>query len=406
MNKVCLQTARWCVIGLGFTLPISVALDNILMGLAILGWLFAGDLPRRLREIRQHPVSWASAILAGVMLVGITWSPQPFFEELKESVSSVLRFLLLGMFFTIFKDERTRQRALAAFLASSVLVLTLSFLLWSGLFNSIPGVKGSPDYPVVFKLHITHNVLMAVAVALFLVRAIAAQGSARWVNAGLAGAASFNILFMIPGRTGQIALACVLVYIASSQFRLRGFAIAGAALGLVVATAWWIPSSVLASRAKVAIKEASAWQSEQAQPDVSSVGLRMEFYRNSLQMIAQRPLFGSGTGSFSGTYADHVTPKGMHATSNPHNAYLMIGVELGLLGLAALAWLLVTQWRSAKALPNKLDCIAARSLILIFAIAGAVSSTFSDHVEGLFYVWASGLLWAGLQTMNRTGSES
>jgi O-antigen ligase len=406
MNKVCLQTARWCVIGLGFTLPISVALDNILMGLAILGWLFAGDLPRRLREIRQHPVSWASAILAGVMLVGITWSPQPFFEELKESASSVLRFLLLGMFFTIFKDERTRQRALAAFLASSVLVLTLSFLLWSGLFNSIPGVKGSPDYPVVFKLHITHNVLMAVAVALFLVRAIAAQGSARWVNAGLAAAASFNILFMIPGRTGQIALACVLVYIASSQFRLRGFAVAGAALALVVATAWWIPSSVLATRAKVAIKEASAWQSEQAQPDVSSVGLRMEFYRNSLQMISQRPLFGSGTGSFTAAYADHVTPKGMHATSNPHNAYLMIGVELGLFGLAALAWLLVTQWRSAKALPDKLDCIAARSLILIFAIAGAVSSTFSDHVEGLFYVWASGLLWAGLQTMNQTGSES
>ena len=129
----------------------------------------------------------------------------------------------------------------------------------------------------------------------------------------------------------------------------------------------------------------------------SSVGLRLEFYRNSMEMLKERPLLGTGTGGFAIGYAEHVTSKGMVATDNPHNAFLLVGVELGVLGLAVLMRLLFVQWRTAAALPTTIDCLAARSLLIVYVVASMVSSTFNDHVEGLFFVWASALLWAPLR---------
>lgn len=395
MRSFASNTARWSAIGLGFSLPISVAFDNVLIVLAILGWLAAGNLASKLRAIRSNPVALAALVFAAIMLLGMSWSPRPLLE-LKESTVEALRFLVLGMLVTVFDDERTRHRAIAAFLASSGLVLAISFLLWSGLVSAIPGVKGNPGYPVAFKFHITHNVLMAVAAVLFMLRAMQATGRARWVYALLAMAAAFNILFMIPGRTGQLALAAALIYVACSRFRLRGLVMGGAVMTAIVAIAWWAPNSVIQQRTALAMQEASAWRPDEAQSVHSSVGMRLEFYRNSAQMVLERPLFGTGTGGFRPAYAERVSGKGMVVTDHPHNAFLLVAAELGLVGLAALAWLLFVQWRTARELPLRADCIAARSLLIVFVVAGLVSSTFNDHVEGLFFVWASALLWATL----------
>lgn len=396
MRSFAANTARWSAIGLGFSLPISVAVDNILFVLAILGWLAAGDLSQKLRTIRSNPVAMAALLFAGVMLLGMSWSPQPL-TGLKESIVEALRFALLGVLVTVFTDERTRHRAMAAFLASSVLVLAISFILWSGLVAAIPGVKGNPGYPVVFKFHITHNVLMAIAAVLFLLRAVDAQGRKRGLYALLTAAAAFNIFYMIPGRTGQLAFAAALLYVACSRFRWLGMATAGAGLAAVVAVSWVLPNSVMHQRATLALEEASAWQPDQAQSQRSSIGMRLEFYRNSLHMIASRPLLGTGTGGFPSAYAAQIANTTMVPTQHPHNAYLLVAAELGVLGLAALIGLLLVQWRSAARLPLVSERTAARGLLVVFLIAGMVSSTFNDHVEGLFFVWASALLWAAVR---------
>jgi len=391
--------SRWSAIGLGFSLPISIAVDNLLVVTALLGWLVAGNLTYRLGEIRNHPVAMAAVLFAVVMAVGMSWSPRDLGEQ-RESIVEVLYFMFVGVLVLLFADERARRHALAAFLASSALVLAISFLLWIGIAVTLPGMKGYPGYPVAFKFHITHNVLMAVAAVLYLLLATRTQRRARWFFVSLAVAAVFNVLFMIPGRTGQLALVVVLIYIAYSRFRLPGLLAGSSIMACVVALAWWAPNSVMQQRAATAIEEASAWRSEQAQSMHSSVGLRLEFYRNSVQMILERPLLGTGTGGFRLAYAEHVADKGMVVTDHPHNAFLLVGVELGLLGLAALGWLLYVQWRTAGELPSRTDCIAARSLLVVFVVSGLVSSTFNDHVEGLFFVWASALLWAPLDRIS------
>jgi len=389
--------SRWSAIGLGFFIPVSVVLDNILLLLCLMGWLIGGNLSAKLRDIRRHPVAIAILTFAAVMALGMAWSMQPISGQ-KESMVEILRFVLLGVLLTIFSDERTRARATAAFLASSAVILALSYLLWSGLVPVLPGIKGSSSYPIVFKYHITHSVLMAVAAVLFLLRATEARGNTRSVYAAMTLAAAVNIFFMIPGRTGQLAFAAVLLYVAFSRMKWLGMAAAGAGLAGIVASAWLLPNSVLYQRAERALTEASAWQPDQAQPESSSIGLRLEFYRNTLGMIVERPLVGSGTGSFSKAYRAHIANTTMVPADHPHNAFLLVAAELGLVGLVVLLGLLWVQWQTAARLPSPTQIVAARGLLIVFVISGMVSSTFNDHAEGLFFVWASALLWSGLPT--------
>jgi O-antigen ligase len=86
---------------------------------------------------------------------------------------------------------------------------------------------------------------------------------------------------------------------------------------------------------------------------------------------------------------------GAAATQNPHNEILMMVVQFGIAGFVLLLGLFVTQWRLAARLPGRFDPAAARALVLTIAVASALSSTLVDHAEGIFFVYMSGLLFAG-----------
>ena len=64
------------------------------------------------------------------------------------------------------------------------------------------------------------------------------------------------------------------------------------------------------------------WRLEQA--NETSVGQRLEFYINSLQIVRKNPLFGNGTGSFVKSYAKQGKGSTMEATVNLHNEYLVV----------------------------------------------------------------------------------
>ena len=70
-------------------------------------------------------------------------------------------------------------------------------------------------------------------------------------------------------------------------------------------------------------------------------------------------------------------------------------VQFGVGGFVLLAALFVTQWRLAARLPDGFDRAAGRALVLTFAVTSLLSSTLLDHAEGFFFVYMSGLLFAG-----------
>ena len=398
------NAAQWCAVALGFTIPISTALDSVLLSAFLVLWFLEKGLSQRLRLVREHPVAVAGLAFAALTLLGATWSSAAP-EQLREALVDGSRFLFLGLFAVAFLDPSTRDRAQFAFLLSSTAVLVLSFAVWAGVGDGLPGVKGRPDYPVVFKSHSTHNALLATAALLFTLHAIEARGRrARVLLGALAVAAAIDVFFLVPGRPGQLALAAAIAYLALARFHWRRGSLAAAAVLVpLVVVAWVTSGSVLHPGSEAHRHEPQAAEIDEPQSLHSSVEQRLEYYGNAVEIIGEHPVIGVGSGGFRAAYEAKVRGTQMHLIDHPHSAFLHVGVELGLIGLAVLVVFLQIQWRSAGGLADFSERTAARGFLVIFVVAGLVSSTWDDHTQGLFYAWASGLFFA---TVHRRAKEA
>ena len=79
--------------------------------------------------------------------------------------------------------------------------------------------------------------------------------------------------------------------------------------------------------------------SQRAQRNASPAGLRLEFWRKSLQLIAAAPVFGHGTGTVLDLFrklASEGSGASATVTDQPHNQTFQIAVQLGLFGAALL----------------------------------------------------------------------
>lgn len=393
------RLTRWIVVALGFSIPISVALDSVLVALLLLAWIASGSWQRKFDLIRHNPVAVIAGIFFLAYLAGAAYSigsPKDVLHALDKA--SVL--LLIPLLVSASLGENARKHALRALEAALVVTLVLSFLVWLDVVPQGGFIKGTPGDAVVFKLRITHSILMAFGAYLFAMEARRASGW--WVKAAfaiLAAAAAFNVLFMVEGRTGQLVFLALLFCFLLQTLGRKGLLVAAAASGLIAAAAWLAPQSTLHQRTALALQEIAEWRP--GEPSATSVGQRLEFYRNSLRIVREHPLLGVGTGGFPQAYARAVQGTGLAATQNPHNEYAMVAVQLGVIGLGLLLGLWIVQWRLAAALPGAADCQIARALVLTLATASLVSSTLIDHTEGLFYAWLSGVLFSGLPRPSR-----
>ncbi len=386
------RAATGCAIALGFSIPISVALDNVLLALVLAFWLAAGGFQEKLRWLAGHRVAQAACALFALLALGITWSDQ---------VAEGLRLLgkysdlaFVPIFATLFRAETARRRAGAALIAAVLLTLSLSYLTLAGLMPpGLPVLTEVTQPYQVFKKYLTQSILMAVGAYLFalLARNAPSRGK-RLIWTLLSILAGINVILMLSGRSGQITLAALALLFAFSVYRWKG-------LGLITAVFVFVGAGVIFgyasedNRFTAAVKEFKAWQPGQGIR--TSTGQRLDYALNSAAIVREHPLIGVGTGGFAAAYARQVEGTPLEATVNPHNEYLNIAVQLGIAGFLAISVLFAMVWRHARTLPTTLEQDLARGLAVTFAIGCLFNSMLMDHVEGLFFAWGIGVLYGG-----------
>ncbi len=395
----------WASVALGFSIPISVAFDNLLLVMVAICWIFSGNYRCKWTSVSQNPVSVMALFLFGLLALGLFASDQP----IRESVNILLKYsdlLFIPLFAYYFREQKYRQRALYAFGISMGVILTLSYFLKTGVIGPTGLLRGSEQSPVVFKFRVTHNYFMAFGAFTFTWLALNAPKKSvmRAVFGGAAILACANVVFMVAGVTGYITLAALAAWAMASLLPRR------LALGGLVATTMGIivllnVPSTISNRVESLGREFNAWSPGVAQRD-SSAGLRLEFWDNTLKVIVDNPILGVGTGAFASAYAEKVLGTDMVPATNPHNEYLMITAQIGLLGLVTMITLLVSQWRAAPLLASPMERNLARGLVLAMSVGCIFNSFLLDHAEGLFYAWLSGLLFAGLPGKKTTGISS
>lgn len=404
MKALLHSCSRWLAIALAFAIPVSTALDNILMGLLFLAVLAAAPAGV-LRTARYNPAARAALLLFAILIIALAWSEAP----LKAGIGMLGKYadlLLVPMLMVALRDASTRRIALRVFLAVMAVTALLS---WGVGLSILPAGSwmwsNVSANPAIFRSSITQNILMAYAVYLILLQLPDAKTQGRrWGLVALAVLMGGDVL-IVKGRTGYLVLLVLLAVFGWQQvrawLRARGrrmdwriyLSAALVAVLLPLATYYAVPR--VHSRVEKAVAEFHAWNP--AVHTDSSIGERMEFYRNTAALVARHPLLGYGTGAFEQAYAREARSRGMPPTQNPHEQYLLLMVQAGLPGLLLLLYLFYVQWRHARDLPTTRERYAARGLVFALAITGLFNSPLMDHTEGIFYAFMSAYWFTSLE---------
>lgn len=404
-QRFALPPLRMSMVLLGFAVPISVALDNLLLAVVLLGVLFNARAMWRIAA--QHPVARAAWLLFAALFIAMFYGATP----LRGAVGILGKYLDLAfipLFMLLLSDEAIRRRAQYAFLAAMGLTLLLSFLVGLDLLpvQSWMDRLATPQDPGIFHSRITQNNMMAFAVFLALLNlrdAASRAGRVAWGLYALLG--TINVLFMVQGRTGYVILLVLLGWFAWATLARRmrglgrawgwrqGIAVILALMGLAAAA--YQASPRLHDRMDLVMAEYQAWQTGHGKD--TSTGQRLDFYYNTLQIVRQHPVFGVGTGGFSAAFAQQTQGKDVMQTRNPHNEYLMITVQTGVIGLALLLYLFHTQWRCAPLLDTPFEQDTARGLALAYMANSLFNSPLLDHGDGLFFAFMTAVLFANLK---------
>ena len=385
---------RHAAIALGFSIPVSVFLDNVLLALVLGGWLAGGAYRTKGAWARDNPVCVAALLLVAVLALGMAYGDHPR-EEAASYFQKYLDLLFIPVFAWLFRESETRRYGLCALASALALTLALSFCLNFGVVPAGVLGAGSAASPTVFKLRLTHNILMALGAFLFAWLAMTAatrEGKTAW--GALALLAAVNVTMMVQGATGYLVLGALALLFGYGTGRRRGLAVSMVVVAAAAAMLTYLPGP-FHERVGMVEREFRGWQATDAQS--TSMGLRLEFYHNTLRIIRDHPVAGVGTGGFAQAYARVVAGSPMGATRNPHNEFLHLAAQVGPLGVAALLWLLFQQWRLAPGLAAP-DREIARGLVVLMTIGCMLNSLLLDHTEGLLYAWLTGLLYAGLKS--------
>ena len=389
------RTAQWATVALGASIPVSTALDNVLLVLVLVGWVFAGNYGETLRMVKRSRVVLAALAMYCLLLAGTLYGERDS-GDAGRILSKYLNLVFIPLFAVLLREAPLRRLALQAFAGSLVLVLALSYLVAAGVPFPHWLALGNAENPAVFKQYLTQNILLAFGAFLFAQFAISASTTRQRVFwAGAALLAAINVLLMVQGRTGHFVLVVLALYAGYEWRRWRGLAVTATAMGILVAALIHLPG-VFQQRYGFATGDRASSPISQATQESNKQ--RMDFYRASLAILQEHPLIGVGTGGFPRAYAEKTRGTDAFQTRNPHNEYLHIATQLGVIGLAALLYLFFEQWRESARLASPFERNVSRGLLLAIVVACLFNSLLLDHTEGLLYVWLTGVLFGGLES--------
>jgi len=392
--------ARALLLGVLVTVLMST---SVAIGFEILSYIAFAALAeprRRLIGALRSRIVIALLPFAVVVFIGIFYGAASW-PDAVGALAGWRRMLLLPLAAAVFDDEGSKRLACKVLLATCVvgaLASVVTKLSAYSLFHTEPGIPFH-NYAV---QGLAFSLAAAICVAA-LVRPDAFAGDRvlgdRRIMAVALAMLVADVVFILSGRSTYAAMIVMLVAVVAFlvQGSWRAKALAGAGVLICVGL-------LLGSSANVRSRIAEAFHDmetvDQA-AEATSPGYRVVFWRNTLRMVGDHPILGVGTGGFMDGYMPYVEGvpgwKG-GGTGDPHNQFLKILGEQGLVGLAA--FLFFIGGALACPAPSPYRQIGA-AVVIGWCATSLANSHFSTFVEGrLVFFWLGAML--ATQTSART----
>ena len=381
------RAADGLAVAVAMSLPWSTSATGVLVVIWFIVLLPTLDSAVLRREF-MTAAGGSPLVLLALAAVGMSWAGAGWSDRL-QGLDGFFKLLFIPFLLAQFHRSTRGWWVMLGFLAASLALLIVSWVLtlnpglpWHGNMIGVP-VKDYISQSSVFALCAFS--LLGYATELWRARRV------RYALALVAIAAVFvaNIAYVETSRTTLVTMIVLVLLFGIRQFGWKGMVTTGV-MGCVLAGALWMSSSYLRQRVMHAVEEVQSYRMSHA---ATSSGLRLEYWKNSINAIAKAPLVGNGTGTipellrsagFSGT------APGTFGTVNPHNQILVVAIQLGFIGTVAL----LVMWLAHLALFRRDGTVCwIGSVAVVQNIIGSLfNSHLSDFTHGWIYVFAVGVL--------------
>lgn len=381
------------------SLPIAwISLAKVLLFVSGLGYVIAAQFqPERTSNLRGLATPPVLLLIVFVFALSLLWTEVDTEFALQIFIKHA-KLLGIALLIFLIRSEREARIAVWVFISLQIFVLISSWLLAAGV--TLPWVFNDQSatvskYVVFAESYLDQSIMLACTAAIVWHLSVDGQWL-RWAAALVAIAAMLNIFFLLPGRTGYVVAASLAALAALWALNKRAKLIAVVAMPLVIAFGVYFSSGQLHERVTLVVQETQRY-SDQAETQTSS-GWRLNAWQKSIQAIVEKPWNGYGVGSWApavkrlqGASATEVF--GSSNASNPHQEYLLWGVETGVGGVLLLLVFFLAVARDAQRFPVGTQR-ATLSVALAIAIACCFNSSLFDDLMGDFLYVSLGLMMA------------
>lgn len=401
------RAADIAVVLLAASLPWSTSLVAIFAVVWLLTLIPTFDVRSFVQSLKR-PASALPVIFFGLAVIGTLWAADIPWAARLHGINPVAKLLVIPLLIYHFERSQRGLWVAVAFLASCTSVMLVSWLMFVDPRVTFSSTR-SLGVPV--KNYIVQSQEFALCAFGLFGSAVYLWGQQRkkfaTLAAGLGAAFLCNMVFVASSRTVLVCIPVLLVVFAAMHFSRRNILLllVGA---VVVGALAWTASPYLRQRTSVVAAEYQEYQETNA---VTSTGLRLEYWRKSIKFIKEAPFIGHGTGATKTLFErDAVGQTGVSAEiiGNPHNQTLNVAVQWAVIGVIVLyaMWLVHLKMFLGAGLISWVGLVAV--------VENIVSSLFNSHLfdfgEGWIYVLAvgvaGGMLARGRGKLSDQGAES
>ena len=373
--------------------PISTAISNYLIAIYLIIYALTIHNNRKaIIESFKHPVAYCIFAIIIYSALSSLLTPNTMIEK-AISLKYSARLLLIPLLSIAFVTNKQKNAVLNLFISSVIASLIVVYLKMSSM---IPSDMFSPGITQGFKDSIFSSLLAALAMFFCLIKQDTSKNSPhKRLIYIVTSMLLFHYLYFISiGRTGQIIGIILLIY--SLYYTFNKTKLLFLAISTSIVLSLFFVNNLFKDRLIIAADEIVNFHNDNSNSSnkeilarsTSSSGLRLEWARHSFQLFLEKPILGWGLGNFSNIYQKQFPKRQTvygSTVSNPHNQYLYIAVETGIVGLILHLILLINimKWCSILDYNNRL---ILKGFLIAIVIGCLANSWLKDSTSSMLIV--------------------
>lgn len=347
----------------------------------------------------QPPFYATRAILMALAVFCISWLwTSAEAADASASIAKYGKLLTIILIPLLLKNRQETLLAIAVFALAQLFLVLSSWLLFMHVQVPWATSKMAATQFAVFSTYLDQGVMSATAAAVcWHLRRLVSGRYAEPLFIAIAFLCITNALFVLIGRSGH-AVAIVLLSLAVMWELPKRYRAVVVALPLIFLFMAVTISPKVQSRAMAVVTEVQAFSFKNGTNinANSSSGIRLHFWNRSVQSMTDNPFFGAGVGSWAYEFKRienilQPQPFQISKLSNPHQEYLLWGVQLGVPGIILLLFLFLSLYNDT-AVPEKSVARAGQSVIAALAVNCFFNSGLYDALIGDFFCVLLGLM--------------